>query len=139
MADDLTLVRGGVSGFVTDDGKDLDERYLGINAKAKSAESADSLGDWINAEYPSYIGDVVSVSGRSGTPWVAPKSGMFNLVSYYGRSTITIDGATLHKSTSGDDSSNHYVDIIVLIKEGATVASSKGSFSGALYPHAYGG
>ena len=34
---------GGLSGFVTDDGKDLDERYLGINAKAKSAESADSV------------------------------------------------------------------------------------------------
>ena len=136
MADDVTQVRGGVSGFVTDDGKDLDERYLGINAKAKSAESADSLGDWINAEYPSYIGDVVSVSGKS---WVAPKSGVFSLSSYYGPSTITIDGATLVKSTSGSDTSNHLVRITTLIKEGATVASSKGSFSGALYPHAYGG
>lgn len=139
MADDVTQVRGGVSGFVTDDGKDLDERYLGINAKAKSAESADSLGDWINAEYPSYIGDVIGVSGRLGTPWVAPKSGVFKLSSYYGPSKITIDGATLAESTSGSDGTNHLSNITVLIKEGATIASSKGAFSGALYPHAYGG
>jgi hypothetical protein len=136
MADDVTQVGGGVSGFVTDDGKDLDERYLGINAKAKSAESADSLGNWVNAEYPSYIGDAVNVSGKS---WVAPKSGVFSLSSYYGPSKITIDGATLAESTSGSDSANHLVRITTLIKEGATVASSRGSFSGALYPHAYGG
>ena len=136
MADGVTQVTEGVSGFVTDDGKDLDERYLGINAKAKSAESADSLGDWINAEYPSYIGDVVSASGTS---WVAPKSGVFQLSSYYGPSKITIDGATLAQSTSGSDTSNHLVRITVLIKEGATVASNRGSFSGTLYPHAYGG
>ena len=32
------------SGYVTSDGKDLDSRYLGINAKAKSASTADSAG-----------------------------------------------------------------------------------------------
>ena len=42
MINDVTKV-GEVSNFVTDDGKDLDERYLGINAKAKSAETADSV------------------------------------------------------------------------------------------------
>ena len=26
------------NGYITSDGKDLDERYLGINAKAKSAD-----------------------------------------------------------------------------------------------------
>lgn len=31
------------SKYVTDDGLDLDSRYLGINAKAKSAETADSV------------------------------------------------------------------------------------------------
>ena len=31
------------SGFVTNDGKDLDSRYLGINAKAVSAKIADSV------------------------------------------------------------------------------------------------
>lgn len=30
------------SGFVTNDGKDLDSRYLGINAKAASAKTADT-------------------------------------------------------------------------------------------------
>lgn len=29
------------SGYITSDGKDLDQRYLGIDAKAKSAEIAD--------------------------------------------------------------------------------------------------
>lgn len=31
------------SGFVTNDGKDLDSRYLGINAKAASAKTADNV------------------------------------------------------------------------------------------------
>ena len=31
------------SGYVTSDGKDLDSRYLGITAKAASAETADSV------------------------------------------------------------------------------------------------
>ena len=31
------------SGYVTSDGKDLDSRYLGINAKAVSAKTADSV------------------------------------------------------------------------------------------------
>lgn len=44
MADDVTQVRGGVSGFVTDDGKDLDERYLGINAKASLADGLSQEG-----------------------------------------------------------------------------------------------
>ena len=30
------------SGFLTNDGKDLDSRYLGINAKAASAKTADT-------------------------------------------------------------------------------------------------
>lgn len=31
------------SGYVTSDGKDLDSRYLGINAKAVSAKTADNV------------------------------------------------------------------------------------------------
>lgn len=31
------------SGFLTNDGKDLDSRYLGINAKAASAATADNV------------------------------------------------------------------------------------------------
>ena len=75
----------------------------------------------------------------SGKSWVAPKSGVFQLNSYYGPSKITVDGATLAESSSGSDSANHLVRITTLIKEGATVASNRGSFSGTLYPHAYGG
>lgn len=38
------------SGYVTSDGKDLDERYLGINDKAKSAETADTATTATTAE-----------------------------------------------------------------------------------------
>ena len=50
------------SGYITSDGKDLDQRYLGIDAKAKSAEVADTASS-------------VSWSGISGKPMVRLPSG----------------------------------------------------------------
>lgn len=35
------------SGYITSDDKDLDERYLAINGKAKSAKMADKVSDLI--------------------------------------------------------------------------------------------
>lgn len=42
------------SSIVTADGKDLDSRYLGINAKAKSATTADSATKATNADNANY-------------------------------------------------------------------------------------
>ena len=84
MNDDVTKV-GKVSNFVTDDGKDLDERYLGINAKAKSAESADSVGSIdiskvtgfdVPRVYGSRVDLNVIVDRNTTKTWEAPSSGL---------------------------------------------------------------
>lgn len=76
MNDDVTKV-GKVSNFVTDDGKDLDERYLGINAKAKSAETVDSVS-WdtvtgVTRLQPDW-GSAVTFSLNPS--WTAPSDGL---------------------------------------------------------------
>lgn len=87
MTNDVTKV-GKVSNFVTDDGKDLDERYLGINAKAKSAETADSVGSIDISKVTGF--DVPRVSGsrvdlnvivntNQTKTWAAPASGLLAL------------------------------------------------------------
>lgn len=54
------------SGYVTSDGKDLDARYLGINAKASSAKTADTATTATTATNVSKtvkrVGDFVTVS-----------------------------------------------------------------------------
>ena len=72
------------SGYITSDGKDLDQRYLGIDAKAKSAEVADTVKQIttlsglkpmaVLAQAPINV-DVFGYS----TPlsWTAPSHGLF--------------------------------------------------------------
>lgn len=59
--------------IVTSDGKDLDSRYLGINAKAASAGYADSAGSATNANYATSAGTATNVTNkgsisRNGAP-----------------------------------------------------------------------
>lgn len=72
------------SKYVTDDGLDLDSRYLGINAKAKSAETADKANsvDWESIQsrptlWPkfNYAGLVNVYIIRPNKTWVAPSDG----------------------------------------------------------------
>lgn len=61
------------SNYVTSDGKDLDSRYLGINAKAASASKADSATNATNANYATSAGTATNVTNkgsisRSGNP-----------------------------------------------------------------------
>lgn len=50
------------SGYVTSDGKDLDARYLGINAKANSANTADTATTATNvSKTVKRVGDFVTV------------------------------------------------------------------------------
>lgn len=61
------------SNYVTSDGKDLDSRYLGINAKATSAGYADSAGSATNANYANSAGTATNVTNkgsisRNGAP-----------------------------------------------------------------------
>ena len=50
------------SGYVTSDGKDLDARYLGINAKANSAKTADTATTATNvSKTVKRVGDFVTV------------------------------------------------------------------------------
>lgn len=72
------------SGYITSDGKDLDERYLGIDAKAKSAEVADMAARVENlvgatpilskAQVPV---TVAVTSKKASASWTAPDNGLF--------------------------------------------------------------
>lgn len=73
------------SGFVTNDGKDLDSRYLGINAKAASASKADSATTATTATNVTNKGRVVrngsaikgNINGNIDTTyWTATSDGI---------------------------------------------------------------
>lgn len=61
------------SGYVTSDGKDLDSRYLGINAKAASAKTADNV---TNKGTLLRNGSVIKVSLKSGGSYSVTKTGL---------------------------------------------------------------
>lgn len=60
------------SGFVTNDGKDLDSRYLGINAKAASAKTADNVTNKGSAKR----GSVVYFTASRASPYTAAANGV---------------------------------------------------------------
>ena len=76
------------SGFVTDDGKDLDSRYLGINAKAVSAKTADTATkantattattatNVTNKGAVSRTGSLVSISIKANGSYSCPAAGV---------------------------------------------------------------
>lgn len=102
------------SKYVTDDGLDLDSRYLGINDKAKSAETADKVTGLIYSEItgsPTGIKcEPPSVNGSldfsySAKSYVATSDVMFVSSVYTskrdsyssGSVTITLDGVQIGK------------------------------------------
>ena len=60
------------SGFITNDGKDLDSRYLGINAKAASAKTADNVANKGSAKR----GSVVYFTASRSRPYTAAANGV---------------------------------------------------------------
>lgn len=72
------------SGFLTNDGKDLDSRYLGINAKAASASKADTATTATTATNVTNKGAIsrngnavqVRFSGASHVPYTVPTAGL---------------------------------------------------------------
>lgn len=71
------------SKYVTDDGLDLDSRYLGINAKAKSAETADTATS-------------VEWEGVNNVPTFWPKINFSNPVSFSSKNwTVPSNGLAL--------------------------------------------
>ena len=77
------------SGYVTSDGKDLDERYLGITDKAKSAEIADSAVQITSALNLIRTSTPIAVS-ISNSPYAV---NMYALASYLG-TRYTLNGTT---------------------------------------------
>ena len=93
------------SKYVTDDGLDLDSRYLGINAKAKSAESADiateaetvksvewsSISDapvlWPKFNYGAVISTNIQYNRKT---WTAPSDGFIGQLCTRGDSGKTM-------------------------------------------------
>lgn len=80
------------SGYITSDGKDLDERYLGIAAKAKSAETADvaktaeeAVG-LVNNRFISGTGVIVIIrpSAHQTRTWQAPSDGILGGITVRG-------------------------------------------------------
>ncbi len=83
------------SGFVTNDGKDLDSRYLGINAKAVSAKTADTATKATTATTATNVtnkgaisrnGNAVQVqfAGAPHVPYSVPTAGLLVAQSAYG-------------------------------------------------------
>lgn len=112
------------SGYITSDGKDLDQRYLGIDAKAKSAEVADvateAQGIAEGADISSSVALTalrrVNISVTVGNGWskegtyTFPATGLFKLITgtsqNQGSSTqssyVRLNGVDLFSSSNVD-------------------------------------
>lgn len=71
------------SGYVTSDGKDLDERYLAIDAKAKSSETADVAQEAIGLVNNRFISETgvfvfIQPSAYQTKTWQAPSDGILS-------------------------------------------------------------
>lgn len=88
------------SGYVTSDGKDLDSRYLGINAKAASASKADTATTATTASTATGLsgnfaiaplGSQVTFTLKNGGSYTIPANGIVTFVQGNSQ-TLTING-----------------------------------------------
>ena len=126
------------SGYITSDGKDLDQRYLGIDAKAKSAEMADvakkaeeAIG-LVNNRYISKVLAVlvdISPSAGSSKTWSAPSDGIISMsvkaVLNVG-STITIAGVTYSGGVSASPNVMSLDNVNLILKKGDAIVANRG-------------
>lgn len=129
------------SKYVTDDGLDLDSRYLGINAKAKSAETADKVSDLVYSEItgaPTGIKCEVPIFGsldfhNTAQTYVATtdimlacsisanKSSSYSAAEY----TVYLDDAQVGKHRSGEDGyTNGWTSGTLFLKKGQSLKYS---------------
>ena len=125
------------SGYITSDGKDLDQRYLGIDAKAKSAEMADvatsaqTVTSLVGATPVISIPQLpVEVNNRSGSPlnksWEAPSNGLLvGTIQCYGWSSsskayIKLRGEYVVQTPS----SEYYIQVYWALKKGDIIETS---------------
>ena len=89
-----------VSGYVTSDGKDLDSRYLGINAKAASASKADTATTATTANTATGLsgnfaivplGSQVTFTLKEGGSYTIPANGTM-VFTQGNRQTLTVNG-----------------------------------------------
>jgi hypothetical protein len=130
------------SKYVTDDGLDLDSRYLGINAKAKSAETADtatsitwesvsdkpedlSHGAYITVAYvsanPSGSGNRVSYTVPKNCLATVSVSGRYSYPDDY--LTFTLTGGFRH-TDEGDFSKGRDMPGPLFLAEGTVVTAT---------------
>lgn len=116
------------SNYVTSDGKDLDSRYLGINAKAASASKADSATTATNVTNKGNIvrnGNPVFVTlwGANSRAWSAPSNGILHCA----------EGFTFGKSTAAADDERDMVFVNkgdqIWMPHGGSSMQAKATFS----------
>lgn len=125
------------SGFQTSDGVDLDSRYLGINAKAKSAATADTAttatraDTLVNNRYASKVAVVIvnlSPEAYSSKTWSAPSDGIFSILSVNSPTGSTQNTATVLGVTYGFGSSTSIGTLqggVFVFKKGDSITTNR--------------
>ena len=126
------------SGYLTSDGKDLDARYLGINAKAKSASTADTATTATNANYANSAGSSGSLSAnayvrRTGDPVTGTIGGVYT-VPTTGLAAITEDYPTLNGKEIGDLGIRTTRGWLIFLLKGEQIRNSGSSCNITIYP-----
>jgi hypothetical protein len=139
------------SGYITSDGKDLDERYLGIDGKAKSSETADvaltsEKATTLNGATPPVSTTqkvTVNNHGNGNKTWTAPSDGIFyGTARCYPGGGITayiqIRGVKVFESNDPDN--NRSYEFKFCLKKGDTIKTTvwrsdyQSGVSGDFYP-----
>ena len=125
------------SGYITSDGKDLDERYLGIDGKAESAKTADSA---TNADHATSADSAVKLSAElriqtatsdcvtvaaMSLPWTAPVDCFIDSFTYSNDSSnnyMRINGKQIGIFSLGD---NENKDLKMYVRKGDVLSGSK--------------
>ena len=113
------------SGYLTSDGKDLDARYLGINAKAKSASTADTATTATNANYANSAGSSGSLSAnayvrRTEDPVRGSLGGVYT-VPITGLAAVAKDYPTLNGKELGDLGIRTTAGILIFLLKGEQI------------------
>lgn len=138
------------SGYITSNGKDLDERYLGIDGKAKSAETADVAQTTekvvtLNGNTPpiSTVQKVtVNNSGAGNRTWTAPSDGIFygSAQCYSGGTFLAYIRVRGVEAFKDNDTGPHSYSFNFCLKKGDTIETTvwrsdyKSSITGEFYP-----
>ena len=131
------------SNYMTSDGVDLDSRYLGINAKAKSAATADTATTAAKAnsvawsgvsgkpglKIESAVGALVTVAA-GGLPWTAPVDCqvIYVATNVSGGTAIFVNGNAVTGYTTRGSDSHDVAYLHVYLRKGDAITCSKTSY-----------